>query len=67
MVMEKLLVDSKENGCSELTVMRNGVVSLKKIHDEMMASIQLPNPKRPLSQQSNMLKSELDNMLKAGW
>ena len=67
MVMEKLLVDSKENGCSELIVMRNGVVSLKKIHDEMMASIQLPNPKGPLSQQSNKLKSELDNMLKAGW
>ena len=64
--MEKLLVDSKEDGCSELTVMRSSVVSIKKIHNEMMASIQLSKPKEPLSQQTNKLKSELDNMLKAG-
>jgi len=66
-LMEKLLVDSKEDGCSELTVMRSGVVSIKKIHNKMMASIQLSKPKEPLSQQNNKLKSELDNMLKAGW
>ena len=65
--MEKLLVDSKEDGCSELTVMRSSVVSIKKIHNEMMASIQLSKPKGPLSQQNNKLKSELDSLLKAGW
>ena len=66
-LMEKLIVDSKEAGCSELAVMRSSVVSIKKIHNEMMASIQLSKPKGPLSQQNNKLKSELDSLLKAGW
>ena len=66
-LMEKLLVDLKENGCVELTVMRSSVVSIKKIHNDMMASIQLSKPKEPLSQQNNKLKSELDSLLKAGW
>ena len=66
-LMEKLLVDSRAGGCSDLTVMLSSVVSIKKIHNEMMASIQLSTPKKPLSQQNDKLKSELDNMLKAGW
>ena len=65
-LMEKLIVDSKEAGCSELAVMRSSVVNIKKIHNGMMASIQLSKPKKPLSQQNDKLKSELDNMLKAG-
>ena len=64
-LMEKLLINSEKKECSKLTVMRSGVVSIKKIHNEMMASIQLPKPKEPLSQQNSKLKSELENMLKA--
>ena len=64
-LMEKLLINSEQKECSKLTVMRSGVVSIKKIHNEMMASIQLPKPKEPLSQQNSKLKSELENMLKA--
>ena len=66
-LMENLIVDSKEAGCSELAVMRSSVVNIKKIHNEMMESIQLPKPKELLSQQNNKLKSELDSLLKAGW
>ena len=66
-LMEKLIVDSNGAGCSELAVMRSSVVNIKKIHNDMMASIQLPKPKEPLSQQNNKLKSELDSLLKAGW
>ena len=66
-LMEKLIVDSKEAGCSELTVMGSSVVNIKKIHNKMMASIQLSKPKEPLSQHNNKLKSELDSLLKAGW
>ena len=66
-LMEKLIVDSKEAGCSELAVMRSSVVNIKKIHNEMMASIQLSKPKEPLSQHNNKLKSELNSLLKAGW
>ena len=55
-LMEKLIVDSKEAGCSELAVMRSSVVNIKKIHNEMMASIQLSKPKEPLSQHNNKLK-----------
>ena len=66
-LMEKLIVDSKEDGCGELGVMRSSVVSIKKIHNKMMASIQLSKPKEPLSQHNNKLKSELNSLLKAGW
>ena len=66
-LMEKLIVDSKEAGCSELAVMRSSVANIKKIHNKMMASIQLSKPKEPLSQHNNKLKSELDSLLKAGW
>ena len=66
-LMEKLIVDSKEAGCSELAVMRSSVVNIKKIHNKMMASIQLSKPKEPLSQHNNKLKSELNSLLKAGW
>ena len=66
-LMEKLIIDSKEAGCSELAVMRSSVVNIKKIHNKMMASIQLSKPKEPLSQHNNKLKSELDSLLKAGW
>ena len=66
-LMEKLIVDSKEVGCSELAVMRSRVANIKKIHNKMMTSIQLSKPKEPLSQQNNKLKSELDSLLKAGW
>ena len=66
-LMEKLSVDSKEAGCSELAVMRSSVVNIKKIHNKMMASIQLSKPKEPLSQHNNKLKSELNSLLKAGW
>jgi len=64
-LMEKLLINSEKKECSKLIEMRSGVVSIKKIHNEMMASIQLPKPKEPLSQQNSKLKSELENMLKA--
>jgi len=64
-LMEKLVAKSKERGCGKLIAMRSGVVSIKKIHNEMMASLQLPKPKEPLAQQNNKLKSELENMLKA--
>ena len=33
-LMEKLIVDSKEDGCGELGVMRSSVVSIKKIHNK---------------------------------
>ena len=66
-LMEKLLINSEKKECGKLTLMRRGVVSIKKIHNEMMASIQLSKPKGPLSQQNNKLKSELDSLLKAGW
>jgi len=64
-LMEKLLINSEKKECGKLTLMRRGVVSIKKIHNEMMASLQLPKPKEPLSQQNKKLKSELKNMLKA--
>jgi len=64
-LMENLLVKSKKSECVKLTAMSNGVVSIKKIHNEMMESLQLSKPKEPLAQKNNKLKSELENMLKA--
>jgi len=64
-LMERLLVKSKKRKCSNLTAMRSGIESIQKIHNEMMASLQLSKPKEPLAQQNNKLKSELKNMLKA--
>ena len=64
-LLDNLLVKSKERECGKLKEMRSGVANIKKIHNKMMESLQLPKPKEPLSKQNSELKSELGNMLKA--
>ncbi len=62
----KLLGAAEQNGCNKVVqLMRDHVVNTKNIFQKMMATIQLPTPKKPLSRQNEKLKSELDNLMKA--
>ena len=64
--LSKLLVTAEQNGCNKVVqLMREHVINTKNIFQKMMATIQLPTPKKPLSKQNEELKSELDNLMEA--
>ncbi len=64
--MERLLGTAEQNGCNKLVqLMRGHVQNTKNIFQNMMATIQLPAPKKPLAKQNEELKSELDNLMEA--
>ena len=64
MRLSKLLVTAEHNGCNKLVqLMRNHIINTKNIFQNMMATIQLPAPKKPLAKQNEELKSELDNLM----
>ena len=62
--LSKLLVTAEQSGCNTLVqLMHDHVINTKNIFQKMMATIQLPTPKKPLSKQNEKLKSELDNLM----
>ena len=64
--LSKLLVTAEQSGCKKVVkLMRDHVNNTKNIFQKMMATIQLPTPKKPLSKQNEELKSALDNLMKA--
>ena len=64
--LSKLLVTAEQNGCNKVVqLMRDHVINTKNIFEKMMATIQLPTPKKPLSKQNEELKSELENLMEA--
>jgi len=64
--LSKLLVTAEKNGCNKVVqLMREHVINTKNIFQKMMATIQLPTPKKPLSKQNEELKSELENLMEA--
>ena len=66
MKLSKLLVTAEQNGCNKVVqLMRDHVINTKNIFQKMMATIQLPTPKKSLSKQNEELKSELENLMEA--
>ena len=66
MRLSKLLVTAEQNGCNKVVqLMRDHVINTKNIFEKMMATIQLPEPKKSLAKQNEELKSELDNLMEA--
>ena len=64
--LSKLLVTAEQSGCKKVVkLMRDHVNNTKNIFQKMMATIQLPTPKKPLSMQNEELKSELDDLMEA--
>ena len=63
--MERLLAVAKQRGCDKLVqMMQDHIVKTKNIYNEMMASILLPAPKKPLAEQNDKLESELESLMK---
>ena len=63
--MERLLAVAKQRGCDKLAqMMQDPIVNTKNIYNEMMASILLPAPKKPLAEQNDKLESELESLMK---
>ena len=63
--MERLLAVAKQRGCDKLVqMMQDPIVKIKNIYNEMMASILLPAPKKPLTEQNEKLESELESLIK---
>ena len=63
--MERLLAVAKQRGCDKLVqMMQDPIVKTKNIYNEMMASILLPAPKKPLVEQNEKLESELESLMK---
>ena len=59
--MQRLLAIAKQRGCDKLVkMMQDHIVNTKNIYNEMMASILLPAPKKPLAEQNDKLESELE-------
>ena len=66
MRLSKLLVIAEQSGCNKVVqLMRDHVINTKNIFQKMMATIQLPTPKKSLSKQNEELKSELENLMEA--
>ena len=66
MRLSKLLLTAEQSGCNKLVqLMHDHVINTKNIFQKMMATIQLPTPKKPLSRQNEELKSELENLMEA--
>ena len=64
--LSKLLVTAEQSGCKKVVqLMRDHVNNTKNIFEKMMATIQLPTPKKPLSKENEELKSEFDNLMEA--
>jgi len=64
--LSKLLVTAEQSGCNKVVqLMRDHVINTKNIFQKMMATIQLPTPKKSLSKQNEELKSELENLMEA--
>jgi hypothetical protein len=63
--MHILLAIAKQRGCDKLVkMMQDHIVNTKNIYNEMMASILLPAPKKPLAEQNDKLESELESLVK---
>ena len=63
--MQRLLAIAKQRGCDKLVkMMQDHIVNTKNIYNEMMASILLPAPKKPLAEQNDKLESELESLMK---
>ena len=63
--MQRLLAVAKQRGCDKLVqMMQDHIVNTKNIYNEMMASILLPAPKKPLAEQNEKLESELESLMK---
>ena len=63
--MERLLAVAKQRGCDKLVqMMQDPIVKTKNVYNEMMASILLPAPKKPLAEQNEKLESELKSLMK---
>ena len=63
--MQRLLAVAKQRGCDKLVqMMQDHIVKTKNIYNEMMASILLPAPKKPLAEQNEKLESELESLMK---
>jgi len=66
--MQRLLAVAKQRGCDKLVqMMQDHIVNTKNIYNEMMASILLPAPKKPLAEQNDKLESELESLVKIHW
>ena len=63
--MQRLLAVAKQRGCDKLVqMMQDPIVKTKNVYNEMMASILLPAPKKPLAEQNEKLESELKSLMK---
>ena len=63
--MQRLLAVAKQRGCDKLVqMMQDHIVNTKNIYNEMMATILLPAPKKPLAEQNEKLESELESLTK---
>jgi hypothetical protein len=63
--MQRLLDVAKQRGCDKLVqMMQDHIVKTKNIYNEMMVSILLPAPKKPLAEQNEKLGSELESLMK---
>jgi hypothetical protein len=63
--MQRLLAVAKQRGCDKLVaMMQDPIVNTKNIYNEMMATILLPAPKKPLAEQNEKLESELESLTK---
>jgi hypothetical protein len=63
--MQRLLDVAKQRGCDKLVaMMQDPIVNTKNIYNEMMATILLPAPKKPLAEQNEKLESELESLTK---
>ena len=63
--MQRLLDVAKQRGCDKLVqMMQDHIVHTKNIYNEMMSSILLPTPKKPLAEQNDKLESELESLMK---
>ena len=63
--MQRLLAVANQRGCDKLVqMMQDHIVNTKNIYNEMMASILLPAPKKPLAEQNQKLESELESLMK---
>jgi type II secretory pathway predicted ATPase ExeA len=63
--MQRLLAVANQRGCDKLVqMMQDHIVKTKNIYNEMMASILLPAPKKPLAEQNEKLESELESLMK---
>ena len=63
--MQRLLAVAKQRGCDKLVaMMQDPIVNTKNIYNEMMVTILLPSPKKPLAEQNEKLESELKSLTK---